>query len=108
MTRFEYYDNTNTKVTYNTSNFTLNKYTNQKNFIEINKGVTLPEVYNRADAIQISFTAGMSASSTGVPDAIIQAILLIVGHLYEKREDTVSRLPKASEYLLEPYRIKTY
>ena len=108
VSRLEYYDTTNTKITYHHSNYTLNKYTNQKNFIEINKDVTLPEVYDRADAIQISFTAGMGSAGADVPDAIKQAILLIVGHLYEKREDTVSRLPKASEYLLEPYRIKTY
>jgi hypothetical protein len=43
-----------------------------------------------------------------VPDAIKQAILLIVGRMYELREDSVSRLPKASEYILDPYRVKTY
>jgi hypothetical protein len=41
-------------------------------------------------------------------DAIKQAILLIVGRMYELREDSVSRLPKASEYILDPYRVKTY
>ena len=40
--------------------------------------------------------------------AIKQAILLIVGKMYELREDSVSRLPKASEYILDPYRVKTY
>ena len=51
------------------------------------------------------------ASSDGaasVPEAIKQAVLLIIGKMYELREDSVSRLPKASEYILEPYRVKTY
>ena len=39
-----------------------------------------------------------------VPIAIKQAILLIVGDMYETRVDTVKRLPTAVEYLLAPWR----
>ena len=70
--------------------------------------ISTPELYNRSDAIEIQFTCGYGASSSDVPDAIKQAILLIVGKMYELREDSVSRLPRASEYILDPYRIKTY
>ena len=63
---------------------------------------------NRADAIEIKFDCGYGSSSSDVPDAIKQAILLIVGKMYELREDSVSRLPKASEYILDSYRVKTY
>ena len=89
-------------------------FENQKGFIEINNGVSTPTLYDRADAIEIRFKCGYGASDDAdeggakVPEAIKSAVLLIVGHLYEKREDTVSRMPKASEYILDPYRIKNY
>ncbi len=106
ITGVQYYDRANVQQSF--SSYNSFAFTNQKGFIEITKGTDLPDVYERADAIQINFTGGFGSSGSDIPDAIKQAILLIVGHLYEKREDTVSRLPKASEYLLEPYRIKTY
>ena len=87
-------------VYYNTST--------QKGFIEIINGISYPNVYERADAIEIKFKAGYGTGAGDVPEAIKTAILLIIGFMYEKREDTVSRLPKASEYLLDPYRFKTY
>lgn len=37
------------------------------------------------------------------PKAIIQAVLLLVSSFYEKREDTVEKLPKASQSLLSKY-----
>tara|TARA_R100001594_G_scaffold132499_1_gene172733 strand:+ start:7310 stop:7978 length:669 start_codon:yes stop_codon:yes gene_type:complete len=108
ITTIQYYDTSNVQQTLSASDYNVFTFTNQKGFAEITKDIDLPDVYDRADAIEINFTAGFGTTGSDVPDAIKQAILLIVGHLYEKREDTVSRLPKASEYLLEPYRIKTY
>lgn len=108
ITHIKYYDNTNTQQTYSATNYTMFSFINQKGFVEINKDVNLPSLYERADAVEIKFTTGFGNSSGDVPAAIKQAILLIIGKLYELREDSVSRLPKASEYLLEPYRIKTY
>jgi hypothetical protein len=47
-----------------------------------------------------------------VNDAIVAAILLILGKLYSNREDvvtgtgrTVQKLPDGSQYLLQPYRV---
>ena len=91
-----------------TTSFNLFVYENQKGFLELKDTETLPEVYPIASAIEITFTAGMARLASDVPDAIKQAILLILGKMYELREDSVSRLPKASEYILDPYRIKTY
>ena len=104
----KYYDTDNAQQTWADSNYSVMTFENQKGFVEIKKGVDTPSVYSRADAIEIKFKCGYGSSSSDVPDAIKQAILLIVGKMYELREDSVSRLPKASEYILEPYRIKTY
>ena len=108
VTHIKYYDSANSQTTWHTSNYSTNTFINQKGFIEINDNVTTPTIYTRADAIEIRFKAGYGTTGADVPEAIKTAIMLILGFMYEKREDSVSRLPKASEYILDPYRFKTY
>ena len=108
ITHLKYYDTDNAQQTWSASNYTVGKFINQKGFIEIKDGVSVPDLYSRSDAIEIKFVCGYGSSASDVPQAIIQAILLIVGRMYELREDSVSRLPKASEYILDSYRVKTY
>lgn len=62
-----------------------------------------------AGAITVRFTAGYGAAAA-VPQAIKQALLLMIGHWYENREavagGTVQReVPFAVEALLWPYRV---
>ncbi len=69
-----------------------------------------PSVLCHPDSVQIEFVAGYGASGDDVPQQIKQAMLLVLGQLYEYREEIVvgtivSQIPKASEYLLQPYRI---
>jgi hypothetical protein len=108
ITHLKYYDTDNVQQTWSNTNYTVGKFINQKGFIEIKDGVSTPDLYNRSDAIEIKFECGYGSSASDVPQAIKQAILLIVGRMYELREDSVSRLPKASEYILDSYRVKTY
>tara|TARA_B100000519_G_C14261030_1_gene448048 strand:+ start:7025 stop:7690 length:666 start_codon:yes stop_codon:yes gene_type:complete len=111
LDHIKYYDASNTLITWDSSNYRLLTYLNQKGSIEIKDGVTLPTLKDRGDAVQIRFKCGYTNSDTDgsdIPEAIKTAILLILGRMYELREDSVSRLPKASEYLLDPYRFKTF
>lgn len=48
-------------------------------------GLTWPSIRNQIDAVTIRYVAGYGAASA-VPKATKQAILLLVGHLYENRE----------------------
>jgi len=48
--------------------------------------VTLREV----SGIRVRFVAGYGAAAADTPQVIRQAMLLVVGHLYENREDTVA------------------
>lgn len=57
----------------------------------------------RANAVEIVYVVGSTAPD--VPAAIKQAILLLVGSMYENREDTVRKVPGTIEFLLNPYRI---
>jgi uncharacterized phiE125 gp8 family phage protein len=107
----KYYDTSNTQQTWSDTNYNVMKFANQKGFVEIVDGQGLPDLASRADAVEVRYHSGYGTGAVGaskVPSAIKQAILLIVGHLYEKREDSVSRLPKASEYMLDPYKIQLY
>jgi uncharacterized phiE125 gp8 family phage protein len=61
-----------------------------------------PSTYDKHGAVIVTFTAGY-ADAASVPDDVKEAILLVFGALYQKREDSVHQLPTASEYLLAPY-----
>lgn len=72
---------------------------------------TWPSCYSRADAVRVTWTAGYGAAATDVPDAIKQALLLIIGDYYRSRENNVigtinSELPMASRHLLAPFRVQ--
>jgi uncharacterized phiE125 gp8 family phage protein len=57
--------------------------------------------------IRVTYTAGY-ASAALVPAAIKQAMLLIIGSMYENREDGHDRFPKASDTLLNAYRVFSF
>lgn len=67
---------------------------------------TWPLTNNDYENVIITYQAGYAT----IPDQINQAVLLIVGSLYEQRENhitgtTIQKVPVAAEYLLAPYRI---
>jgi uncharacterized phiE125 gp8 family phage protein len=66
--------------------------------------VTLADVAG----VKVRYTAGYGAAAANVPQAIRQAILLLVGHWYANREavgaGTLAPLPMAVDALLAPYR----
>jgi uncharacterized phiE125 gp8 family phage protein len=69
--------------------------------------VKKPQDYKEAEnGVKVTFKAGY----TTVPASLKAAMQLLVGHLYENREEvtmavTANQLPKASEYLMNPYRV---
>ena len=108
IVHLKYYDGNNAQQTWSSSNYSVNTFINQTGFLGINTGVNTPTLYDRPDAIEIKFKAGYGTSGSDVPESIKIAILLILGKMYEMREDSVSKLPKSSEYILDPYRFITY
>lgn len=64
----------------------------------------LPTVQTgRSNAVTINIITGY-ASGSALPDDIRAAIYLIIGALYENRQDTIAKLPNKSTLLLHPYR----
>lgn len=60
--------------------------------------------------VVIAFTAGYGATPATVPQSVKQAMLLLVGHWYVNREDTVtglmvSRVPKSTTALLQQLKV---
>ena len=65
-------------------------------------GTTLKD--NAANTFYFWFNTGYGAASSNVPEAIKQAIKLIVADMYYFREDRKRAFPMASQILLQPYK----
>lgn len=70
----------------------------------------------RENAVTVTFDAGFTVGSPNdrpMPRALLQAMLLIIGHLYENRQDVIHsnrtggqlELPMGSIFLMTPHRI---
>ncbi len=99
-----YYDSNNALQTLSASNWESDIYGSPARV----RLKTPPIVYERMNALQVNFTAGY-ANAAAVPNDIKSALYMIIGHLYENRQDVVTgtqvnEIPMASRYLLEPYR----
>jgi len=73
-------------------------------FIRFKDGVSFPQDLYQSKAVSVTFVAGY-ADEASVPKAIVQAILLIVGHWYENRTEVVTgtiatQIPMAAKALL--------
>lgn len=75
-----------------------------------------PDTQTRVNAVRVRYqvgypVAGESPSGEPLPESIRSAMLLVLAHLYEHREDSteaaLSRIPLGAESLLTPYRLFT-
>lgn len=107
-----------TSIVYNDQNGDSQTWSSSKYTVDIkNKpGRIFPafnEVYpttrGHVNDVTVKFVAGYGAAAD-VPESVRQAILLIIGHLYNNRENTiigtnVAELPQGAEPLLWPERV---
>jgi uncharacterized phiE125 gp8 family phage protein len=73
-------------------------------------GKSWPSTRGVINAVTVRFVAGYGDDPSDVPEPIRQAMLLMVGHLYERREATivgqqVYDVPMGWDALLAPYRV---
>jgi len=86
----KYYDTSSPQAltTWAASNYTL-----QRDMVRRNDGVSFPSVGTQYDNVQITYTAGWldqsSPQAENIPQAVKQALLLMVSDLYENREAQV-------------------
>lgn len=79
----------------------------EPNVLTLKSDKTWPDTSGEVGDFKITYKAGYTDPSE-VPGAIKAAMLLMIGDLFEKREDSVKTMPTAAEYLLQPYRIHSF
>mgnify|MGYP003624615213 CR=1 FL=1 len=100
----QYFDVDNVSRTLTVSDFHL--YGNQdRAWIKAKNGIVVPSVFDRLDAITVTFVAGFGASSTNIPNSIRQAISILIAHWYENPTGfatgaNVTELPFAVQSLI--------
>jgi len=111
ITSIKYYDTLNVLQTLDSSTYELDDVS-QPCRVLLKYYKVWPYGRGTSNSVIIRYVAGYTSAAT-VPASIKAAMLLIIGHLYENREDVVvgrqvNELPKGSQYLLNPYRLFQY
>ena len=86
VSSIQYYDANNTLQTDTLSNYYV---IGTKGYITIypKSGYTWPTVFNREDAIKITYVIGFGDTAASVPATVKHALKMLVAHYYENREN---------------------
>ena len=111
ITHIKYFDSDNTEQTLATSVW-LSDINHQPARIGLKPNQSFPSLADRINAVNCKYVVGYGSAASDVPEGIREAVLLIVGNLYENRQEVVvgriaTELPKSAQYLLEQYKIQT-
>lgn len=72
-------------------------------------GESWPATQAELNTVTVRFVAGYGTSPGDVPAEIRQGMLMLIGHMFERRESTaaltISKVPYAHQSLFDPYRI---
>jgi len=90
------------------TDFTVDKHSTPGRIVPIYEG-SWPVARVIPNAVTLEFVSGYGATAASVPDPIRQAMLLLIGHLFEHREsinigNIVNVIPQTVEWLCAPYR----
>lgn len=103
VTSIQYVDGAGDTQTWDAAEYNAGHY-NQTAFIIPKVGYTWPSgLADTPNAVTITYQAGFGAKASTIPPDIRGALLLMIGSMYENREDSPSTLPMASQNLLMPY-----
>lgn len=105
ITQLSYYDGDRA-----TQQLQSNKYTTAGKGLLTRVGLlpneSWPTIAKQIGAVSVTYTIGYSSASE-VPAAIKNAMLLMIANYYDRREDSVRRMPTQSEWLLDQYKLFT-
>jgi len=102
VTSVKYYDDDGVLQTLSSSLYRTDTVSLQAR-VELDDDESWPDLDYRTNAVQIEYTAGYGATSQAVPENIRHAINLMVGTLYENREDVSDEfVMNRSRQLLAP------
>lgn len=107
----KYYDEAGVLQTDTLSNYSVFGVPS-KTTVEPKEGFSWPVTQERDDAIKIEYIIGYGDSENDVPDTIRHALMLIIGHWYDNREqaqmDELSEIPFGFMELLNIHREAWY
>lgn len=107
VTAVKYYDTDGVLQTDTLSNYQVTG-TEFATTIGPKSGFNWPVTQDRSDAIRIEYEIGYGETTTDVPQTIRHALMLLVGHWYDNRENTqmdeLSNIPFGFEHLLNMHR----
>jgi len=103
----KYYDSDNVLQTLPTSVYLVD-IASEPCRVSLAVGQSWPDTADRKNAVVIEYTAGYGAAAS-VPDLIKAGIYLLLGHLYETRQDVtkekMNEIPMGSRSLFDMYRV---
>lgn len=107
VTAVKYYDTDGVLQTDTLSNYQVTG-TEFATTIGPKSGFNWPVTQDRSDAIRIEYEIGYGETTADVPQTIRHALMLLVGHWYDNRENTqmdeLSNIPFGFEHLLNMHR----
>jgi uncharacterized phiE125 gp8 family phage protein len=102
-----YLDADGTTQTWSSANYRVDIYSVPPR-ISLAYGISWPTTRGVSHSLTVTYICGYGAAGSAVPAEIVHAIKLIVGHLYENREENVAfsmeAMPFGVNALLSPYR----
>ena len=108
VTSVAYLDADGASQTWSSSNYRADIYSYPPR-VALAYGVSWPSTRGVTHSVTVTYVAGYGTASTSVPQDILHAIKLLVGHWYENREEVTAVdmevLPMGVEALLAPYRV---
>lgn len=110
VTSVTYYDSDNASQTWASSNYRVNITQHGVAEVEIDSQATYPVVYDRQDAVTVTYTTGWATAEAAPGDAKA-AILLVLSHLYDAgdvKPATAEQSKKAALNLLTGFADPSY
>lgn len=107
VSNFQYADSQNTTQTFASTNYVVDTFSKPAR-LSLAYGKTWPTLYGNINDVTITYTAGFGTEASGVPTQIRQAMLMMIADSYDNREDYVKKMPTASQYLLDQYRVQYF
>ena len=112
VSSISYVDRDGATQTLNSARYRVLDSGTERGRIVLAFGETWPQTRDQEQAVTTTFVAGYGDAASDVPQAIRQAILLMVSHWYEHRGivemGTVSELPQSIQTCLRPYRMVAF
>lgn len=103
----KYYDTDGDLQTDTLSNYQVTG-TSFASYVEPAEGFDWPVTQDRADAIRIEYTIGYGETTADIPHTLRHALMLLVGHWYDNRENTamdeLSNIPYGFGMLVDMHR----